>query len=51
MMKRTKQKMHWLICGYIVAFPEDSTLHEIGFAVAGSSKASVFHTLHFDSTK
>jgi hypothetical protein len=45
MRQRTKQKVHWLVYGYIVAFPEDSTSHEIGFAVAGSSKALVFHPL------
>jgi hypothetical protein len=39
--------VHRLISGYIVAFPEDSTSHEIGFVVAGSSKASVFHPLPF----
>jgi hypothetical protein len=43
MRQRTKQKVHQLIYGYVVAFPEDSTSHEIGFAVAGSSKTSVFH--------
>jgi hypothetical protein len=34
-----------LLCGYIITFPEDSILHEIGFAVADSSKASGFHPL------
>lgn len=34
-----KAEVYWLMCGYIVAFPEDSTSHEIGFAVAVSSKA------------
>jgi hypothetical protein len=37
--------VHQLIYGYIIAFPGDSTSHEIHFAVAGSSKASVFYPL------
>jgi hypothetical protein len=45
--QRTKQKVHWLIYGYIVASLEAGTPHKISFALAGSSKASVVHLLAF----